>query len=309
VSGARPWAIVTAAAVALLAIVLAIALSAAPASAYTNWQHGGAGGCLCHGQGTPTDATCVTCHSGFQSYPGMTCWSCHAPGQDTSALSTPSSACSQECHLWNAAQKQYIIPTTHGTNPHLGSTPECLGCHPTSVGIADPGSSPHHSGQAPGISQCGACHSSPQKHAGKVACTTCHADATAFHGYQASSPGFKKCGSCHTMRHAGARVAASKCASCHKGSGSRPPQHSSSITKKFVCSGCHSQRLHASAVSRAVRNCRTCHSGRYHAAQRTPAKATCERCHSIAKRHDDGFQCTLCHRPAVHNRRPSPVNL
>ena len=175
----------------LAAVLLAQALSAPPASAFSQWAHDGAQGCSCHDQGTPTDASCTSCHPGFKSYPGMNCWSCHAPGQDTSTLSTPSSACSQECHLWNETQKQYIIPSTHGTNPHLGSTSACLDCHPTSVSIFDPDSSPHHLGTAPGFTQCGACHSSPQKHAGKVACATCHANATAFHTYQADSPGFK----------------------------------------------------------------------------------------------------------------------
>ena len=308
-SPVRRWATVTAVAVALLsAVVLALALTASPASAFTSWQHDGATGCVCHDQGTPNDATCQACHTGFQSYPGETCWSCHAPGQDTSTLSTPSSACSQECHLWDASQKQYIIPSTHGTNPHLGSSPACLGCHPTSISISDPGSSPHHSGQATGFSNCGTCHSSPQKHAGKVACTSCHANAQAFHLYQASSPGFKNCGACHTKKHAGRRVPTSKCASCHKGSSGRPAQHSSNVTKKFVCGGCHSQRLHASAVSNAVKNCRTCHSGKYHAAQRTPPKSACTRCHNVALRHDNGYQCTLCHRRAVHNTRPSAIN-
>jgi hypothetical protein len=305
----RRWATV-AAIVAMLcpAVVLALALSAPPAAAYSQWAHNGATGCACHSNGTPTDATCAACHTGFRSYPGETCWSCHYPGQDASTLSSPSAACGQECHLWSGFDKAYVTPTTHGTNPHLGSTSDCLSCHPASVSVFDPGSSPHHSGQATGFSSCGTCHSSPQKHAGKVACTTCHADARAFHLYEASSPGFKTCGSCHTMRHAGARVAASKCASCHRGSSGRTVQHSSSVTRRFVCGGCHTKRLHAGAVSRAVKSCRTCHGGKYHAAQRTPGKATCERCHSIAKRHDNGFQCTLCHLRAVHTPRPSAAN-
>ena len=306
-SGVRPWATVMAAVALSAVVVVMLALTAAPASAYTQWEHDGATCGVCHAQGTPTDATCQACHSGFQSYPGMTCWSCHAPGLDTSTLSSPSSACSQECHLWNSAQKQYITPSTHGTNPHLGSTPACLGCHPTSVSWDDPGSSPHHQGTAPGFTQCGACHST-QKHAGKVACASCHTNATAFHLYQASSPGFKKCGSCHSMRHAGVKVSTSKCAACHAGSGGQPAQHSSSITKKFVCGGCHTKKLHARAVSKAVKNCRTCHGGKYHAAQRTPAKSVCTRCHSSAKRHANGFQCTLCHRRAVHATRPSAIN-
>ena len=156
------WATVAAMAVTLLAAaVLALALSAAPAGAFSQWQHDGAMGCdSCHSGGTPTDAACTSCHPGFISYPDDTCWTCHAPGQDTSTLSTPGTACSQECHLWNAAQKAYIIPSTHGANPHLGSSSDCTSCHATSVSIFDPGSSPHHSGQATGFSDCGACHSS-----------------------------------------------------------------------------------------------------------------------------------------------------
>jgi hypothetical protein len=216
----------------LSAVGLALALGASPASAFTEWEHDGAVGCQsCHSQGAPTDATCTGCHPGFASYPDMTCWSCHYPGQDTSTLSAPSSACSQECHLWNSVQKAYITPSTHGANPHLGSTTDCLSCHPTSVSVFDPGSSPHHSGEAGGFSSCGTCHSSPQQHAGKVTCTSCHATAEAFHLFEASSPGYTKCGSCHAMRHAGKTVAQSRCAQCHQGSSGRAAQHSSSITK------------------------------------------------------------------------------
>ncbi len=91
-SSVRPWAIVTAAVVALLAAaVVALALTAAPASAFSQWQHDGAIGCAsCHSQGTPTDATCQNCHTGFQSYPGDTCWTCHYPGQDTTSYWTTS---------------------------------------------------------------------------------------------------------------------------------------------------------------------------------------------------------------------------
>ncbi len=342
-SSVRPWATIAAAAVVLFAsAVLALALAAAPASAYSQWAHDGATGCVCHTMagGTPTDATCITCHTGFQSYPGDTCWTCHYPGQKTwpywtttpptptaspseSPTATPSatptatptptptettSPCSQECHLYNSVDKQYDVPSTHGANPHLGSTSACLDCHSISVSWNDPDSSPHHSGQATGFTQCGACHSSQQKHVGKVACVSCHTDATAFHLYEASSPKFKKCGSCHSMKHAGKKVSTSKCASCHKGTRGRSAQHSSSVTKQFVCSGCHKQKLHARSVSKKVKNCRTCHRGKYHAAQRTPPKSTCTACHRSASRHTNGFQCTLCHRRAVHATRPSAIN-
>jgi hypothetical protein len=310
VRSVRRFAAVAAVAVVLLvAVVLALAFNASPASAFSNWQHDGASTCAsCHSQGTPTNATCTGCHAGFQAFPDDTCWNCHAPGQDTSTLSTPSSACSQECHLWNEAQKAYTIPFTHGVNPHLGSTPECLNCHSASPSWSDPGSSPHHSGQATGFNQCGACHSSQQKHAGKVACASCHPNAEQFHLYQASSPGFKNCTSCHTKKHAGKKIAQSKCAQCHKGTSGRTVQHSSKITKKYVCSGCHSKALHASRVSSAVKSCRTCHGGKYHASQPTPSRTVCTRCHTRALNHANGYQCTLCHRRAVHNSRPSAIN-
>ena len=311
-SGVRLWATVSAAAVVLLAaVVLALAFTAAPASAYqpVAARRGHRLRLPHHRSGTPTDATCATCHTGFKSYPGMTCWSCHAPGQDTSTLSSPSSACSQECHLWNATQKQYIIPTTHGTNPHLGSTTACLDCHPTSVSWDDPGSSPHHQGTAPGFTECGACHSSQQKHVGKVACASCHTNATAFHLYEASSPGFKQCGSCHSMRHAGVKVSTSKCASCHKGSGGRPAQHSSSVTKKYVCGGCHTKKLHAQRREQGGQELphvpqRQVPRRAAHAGQDASARS----CHTSAMRHANGFQCTLCHRRAVHATRPSAIN-
>ena len=149
----------------------------------------------------------------------------------------------------------------------------------------------------------------PQRHAGRGACSSCHTTAEQIHTFQAASPGYKNCGACHTKRHAGRKVAQSRCAQCHKGTSGRPAQHSSTVTKKFVCGGCHSQRLHASAVSKKVKSCRTCHRGKYHAAQRNPGKSACTNCHSIAKRHDNGYPCTLCHRRAVHAPRPSPVNL
>jgi hypothetical protein len=303
--------VVAPALVLLAAVMLAVALSASPARAFSSWQHNGATGCVCHGAGTPTDASCVSCHTGFKSYPAQTCWACHYPGQDTSTLSTPGTACSQECHLWNSAQKSYMVPSTHGTNPHLGSGSDCTACHPTSVSVFDPGSSPHHSGQATGFGNCGACHGGLQQHAGKLQCTQCHTSATEFHLYATTSPGFKKCRDCHAMKHAGKKVANNRCATCHKGTGRGAPsaaQHAKSVSKRFTCGACHSQRRHASAVSTSVKDCRTCHRGRYHAAQRTPGKSACTSCHSIAKRHDNGFRCTLCHRRAVHNPRPSAVN-
>ncbi|HEY5386700.1 MAG TPA: hypothetical protein VIL79_02245 [Thermoleophilia bacterium] len=288
------------------AAAVALACVAAPARAFSDWAHDGATGCVCHDTGTPTDATCTACHAGFVSVPDKTCWSCHYPGQDTSSLASPSSACSQACHLYSPFYKAYTIAFTHGTNPHLGSTPACLDCHQTSAGIADPGQSPHHNG-AQKFDACTVCHNGFQKHAGQVSCTACHATAVAFHLYQAPSPGFKNCRSCHAKKHAGKNVPQSKCATCHKGTGSggaAQAQHSASITKKKVCSACHSKALHAKNRGSGITSCGRCHTGKFHAAQKSPPSSICKGCHTRAYRHSDGYACALCHRSAIHNARP-----
>jgi len=308
VSGLRQCALFAAWAVVLacVGVALVATLGAQPAGAFGAWQHDGAIACSCHDAGTPTDVTCTSCHTGFVSVPDNTCWSCHYPGQDTSSLSSPSSACSQGCHLYNRIDKGYTIPYTHGTNPHVGATPACLGCHQTSAGIANPGQSGHHNG-AQQFSDCTACHDGYQKHAGKVACTTCHPTAVAFHLYEASSPGFKKCRSCHPKRHAGRNVPQSKCATCHKGKGSgaaAKAQHSASLTKKSVCSACHSKPLHARNRGSGITSCGACHKSKFHAAQRMPGNSACTPCHSRATRHSYRYACALCHRGAIHNARP-----
>ena len=97
----RRWTTVAATAVVLLVVLLsAYGVTAPAALAFGTWAHDGAVVCAdCHvgGTGPATDASCTACHgSSFKSFPGRSCWSCHYPGQDTSTLSTPASACSQE---------------------------------------------------------------------------------------------------------------------------------------------------------------------------------------------------------------------
>ena len=118
VAGRRQHALVAVAIFVLLCAgaAAALALTAAPAHAWEAWQHDGATGCVvpCHHSGlTVTDASCIACHAGFVSVPVYTCWSCHFPGQDTSSLSSPSSACSQGCHLYSPSAVSY----THLTLP------------------------------------------------------------------------------------------------------------------------------------------------------------------------------------------------
>jgi hypothetical protein len=302
------WAV----ALACAGVALVATLGAEPAGAFDAWQHDGATGCVsCHANGAPTNATCTACHAGFVSVPGNTCWSCHVPGQATSSLSSPSSACSQPCHLYSAFDKVYTVAFTHGANPHLGSTPACLDCHQTSAGIANPGQSPHHNG-AQQFDKCTACHNGFQKHAGKVSCAACHSSAVAFHLYQASSPGFRNCRSCHAKKHAGKKVPQSKCATCHKGTGTGPAakaQHSTSVTKAKRCSACHSKALHAKKRGSGITSCRTCHKGKFHARQKSPSNSVCTACHGRATRHSNGYGCALCHRSAVHNARPTVISI
>jgi len=305
----RRWVVlaVAATALALAALVASAALHPPLVRAYDGWDHDGATGCLCHKQGKPTDATCVACHTGFKLMKGYSCWSCHYPGQDTTMMSFQSRNCTLPCHLQSQGPV-YDKPFAHGI-PHRGSLPQCLGCHSPSNGPMDPGTSPHHNGGPYGMSPCTGCHNQ-KKHVGKVACESCHADANAYHTWQAKSPGFKQCTGCHAMRHGGRSISGKKCATCHKGSGNgaqKLAQHSLTVTKALSCnqSGCHSKRLHASGDGSGIKSCSTCHGTTYHGARMPiPNNATCLRCHSSAARHTGRYPCTLCHADAVHARFP-----
>jgi hypothetical protein len=372
----RRFAVVAALAGAALLAVLAFGASSAPA--FREWQHNGALGCSCHGGTGAGDESCTeSCHTGFVSVPDRGCASCHVPGEDTSSLASSSAACAQDCHLYDSFWKMYIEPYAHGTYPHDGASGfgfECLDCHATSAGIADPGDSPHHDGDLRGPPSCETCHdgtlaslqvthdgaactdchegmnfpATPQtctkchaaatfgsadclgcheqqvhntspdmgtctgchtqgfrQHAGKVACATCHTNSVRIHHATATtSP--RACRSCHPVRHARKNVANARCAGCHRGTGSGPAsraQHSTGVTKRFVCTPCHRQKAHASAVRPSI-TCRTCHKGKYHAAQRRVPNSRCVSCHRSAPRHAVGFSCLLCHKRVVHRARP-----
>ena len=152
----RRWAALAAVAVALLSAVgLALALTASPASAFTEWQHDGATGCspvTARARRPTPPAPAATPAS--RAIPDMTCWSCHAPGQDTSTLSVAELGLQPgvppvELRAEGVHHPQHARRRT----PTSESSPECLSCHPTSVSVFDPGSSPHHSGQAAGFSE------------------------------------------------------------------------------------------------------------------------------------------------------------
>ena len=178
-------------------------------------------------------------------------------------------------------------------------TPDCLACHAAQVHNTDP--------QPPA---CSDCHGDGyKKHAGKVACLTCHTGIAAFHHGQSTTTTVKNCRSCHAKRHAGKNVAQSKCATCHKGTGTGPAakaQHSTSVTKSYVCSTCHSQKLHASALGSGITSCRHVPQGQVPRRPEDAAPTACApRCHGRAARHTNGYAAALCHRSVVHNARPS----
>jgi len=304
-AGRRPW---VAAGLALVAAAVLLALAAGPAAAFSRWSHGGTAGCSCHVAGRPTDASCTGCHAGFVSYPGLTCWSCHAPGESTAALKADSAACSQGCHLYRSLDKAYTVPYAHPADPHRGAAAGCLSCHGTSPAVTEPGTSPHHSGVDTGFSACTACHGGYQRHAGAVACATCHARAAAYHLYASATLAKRGCRACHARNHAGEPVPGSACRRCHKGSGAGPAaaaQHSAGVTSGRACRSCHDKALHASAYGSAISSCRSCHAGLFHAAQRLPGAATCLRCHSAASHHAAGVACRTCHKRAIHAARPT----
>ena len=238
-------------------------------------------------------------HSG-QTTPPPTCESCHN-GTDAVFQETHDNQACTNCHTgMNIPPVPLTCNKCHAAETF--GTPNCLTCHVGQVHNTNP--------QAP---SCSNCHGDAyKKHAGKVACLTCHTGIAAFHHGQSKTTTQRNCRSCHAKRHAGKNVPQSKCATCHKGTGTGPAakaQHSTNVTKSRVCSACHSQRLHASRAGSGITSCATCHKGKYHAGQRTPPNSVCTRCHGRAARHTNGYSCSLCHRSDIHNVRPAVVKI
>ena len=225
-------------------------------------------------------------------YPGDTCWSCHTPArtpgptgphrrrrrrrpvadgdgdahrvarQPTPTPTETPSACSQECHLWDSAQKQYIVPFTHGDNPHLGLDARVPRLPRRGALELRPRPEPAPQRQATGFTKCGGVpllaaearrqgrlHHVPHERAGIPPVPGEQPRAT------------RSAASCHTMKHAGKKVSTRASArSCHKGT-SRPSGaallegHQEVRLQRLP----QAEALHASPVSREVKSCRTCH--------------------------------------------------
>ena len=261
--------------------------------------------CLdCHGVSVSFNDPDDSPHHDAVTQQPPTCQKCHDGGY-ASAVSNHDSvdpACTS-CHTGMNIPPQPATCNTCHSAATFG-TMVCTDCHSEAGELH---TQAVHTPD-PTVPDCTTCHSGYTKHAGKVACTTCHAKATAFHHDVTTTAGVKNCTSCHTKKHAGKKVAQAKCATCHKGNApaSKPrAQHSQKITRKNGnCGACHSKALHARALGSTL-TCATCHRGRFHGQPTIPTSALCRNCHPSAAWHQVGFACVMCHRSAVHNARPS----
>ncbi len=271
------------------------------------------------GQQAPT---CTTCHqhADKKSHNGFDCTACHSATTHPSLPQVPA-ACNA-CHPAGTFNGKGDCTACHaGTTPYDGQTDNDI--HDNTIP------------DAPISAQsCTSCHPGKQKHAGQIACRSCHTDATAFHHGTAASPGFKECVSCHgqkpqhgsglpcTACHAGAqhqaeppRPASTVCNICHAAAtfGSdgcyrchKPPIYHGPHAVGG-CSSCHgtSRASHAGRVA-----CTTCHrnifSG-HHTGRVTARTCTSSGCH-VQQKHVGRVWCTSCHGSrAMHDR--TPLNL
>jgi len=129
----------------MVAAAVVILTAAAPRGAHARpaYIHGGIAVEDCetchvnaHTWWTPTNEHCLGCHLGFQvPDTDLTCWTCHAPGQDMSA-SRVDAACTEACHLPDGST------VTH--RAHAGGTAACTSCHPVSASPSEAAGSAHH---------------------------------------------------------------------------------------------------------------------------------------------------------------------
>jgi hypothetical protein len=130
--------------VAMVAVGV-FAVTAGPAAALPGYVHSSGMVCAsCHSTSPVVNAACQAagCHTTFvpltvsgNAKANGTCWGCHTPGQNMSAVKTASGCgtAAAGCHSTGAAA------------PHVGTTTTtCLKCHGTTLGTTNPGTSPHH---------------------------------------------------------------------------------------------------------------------------------------------------------------------
>lgn len=344
--GARSLVLATAPAVFTCAL-LALACLPGAAQAREAWVHGTVVGCQCHFVAQDDIACTSSCHMGFASVPGQKCWICHAPGSDTSTLSSSSEACAQECHLYARTVDSYVYetPYRHEAVPHLGAESEygtCLDCHalggPTGISFE----SAHHSGQSlevpacvrchdgvlairegnHGPHECLECHAAMDRPAVPASCQPCHVDTpppvggescVECHAEHIHTGDVGTCRACHPeyRRHAEAAV---DCQRCHRNMAVY--HHGYEVSAARVCRECHARGHDGTRISGS--KCAVCHTGKTPVADpsgehsRTVTKLyNCRTCHLKvvhAKATRPSYTCRTCHKSSMHALQRLPTN-
>jgi hypothetical protein len=304
-------------------LLIAFLVFVAPASAYDTFKHATAtskSSCSagCHAGATPTNATCVRCHTGFAARGTQKCWDCHAPGQATSAWQL-TAGCTGTCHVSTktSGRPSYTTTYAHAAAVHLGASgygKTCVACHGVSTGPSAPGTSPHHDAvdsPAPACADChdGATASAPGGHEGRSTdcaschtgmdrpigdCAACHVGAAGTTAPQIAYTNALACADsgCHgkVANHAGTPISSAACTTCHAA-------HYETLGS---CQTCHPdpQTLHhGTATARPLADCAGCHDGGVTTAKTSHSTLACSACHADMTRPAVPAVCSRCHLP------------
>src|SRR5660398_25404 len=315
---------------------------------HTNEQHGQQDCTTCHSATKHPDypkmpETCTQCHAAATFATGQDCTECHAGGPGTpgtagkrdneihySALPDGAigpAGCTT-CYPGRTELAGKVACTTchdsaeafHHGNASSPGYPDCRSCHADKPKPAAGRScqtchkGAQHQAQ-PQVGSCSSCHGTGRaRHAGKVACTTCHGDPNKTHHNRIPSP--PSCTSCHEQQLHDGRV---PCVWCHgsKAMHDSTPlnlltlsaaksQNNKGSARDRVCTQCHVEATaHAGDTPAGVdHSCATCHEGEVHGPITSPEVQRCMDCHGAADKHALQHDCKRCHWPAIHNGTP-----
>jgi hypothetical protein len=296
----------------LIALLFALLVAATPASAYEDWEHGGAKESTCDSSGChkdkpATNTACVGCHSGYTTSAAQKCWDCHEPG------AAPPVSCAGSCHLFQANGDNPAYPTafSHGVTPHLGASgygKTCVDCHGAGNVHHDAGSASApacatcHKGtfakqpsaaHATRSSDCASCHDGMS--IPTLDCSGCHVGNPSSGGPQVIYSNSPACGDagCHgkVKNHVGTSISAAACTTCHA-------EHYKSLG---ACTKCHADPQsfhHGAAQATPLADCATCHNGSIAAAPKGHAGygTACASCHTGMNKPPS--DCLACHDKA-----------